>query len=126
MLQDSVTLGNFLGAQANRRGLRLAHDTHFDAGNWELRWWKGKALHRLDFHPLHNGTLAITHYTDHFTFFPRITRWAHDQIPMFPYPAHIEWERVGTLQFPLAERDVSKYLDRSTAAEPAAANSDQL
>ena len=110
MIKTSTELGTLLKSEAARLGLAISHDTHYDARNWQLSWWRGKTLHRLDFQPLKESELAVTHYKDHFKLFPRLLRWAHDAIPLFPYLARIEWSRLETWSFPLEESCITKLL----------------
>jgi hypothetical protein len=106
MIKDLPQLGIFLKAEASRTGTHLAFDTHFDAQNWQLSWWRNTTFHRLNFQPLENGRISITHYRDHFRFFPRLLRWAHCTIPNFPYMARIEWINKAMEQFPLEEEEI--------------------
>ena len=116
MIRDSTQLGDFLKKESSRLGLHLAHDTHYDAMNWQLSWWRKSVLHRLDFQPLEKDTVAITHYRDSFRYLPRLCRWLHNNVPMFPYLAHINWNRLSTDSFPLKEENVSSYIDRALTA----------
>jgi len=106
MAVESAKLEQILKAQAGRFGLRLAHDTHYDAENWELSWWQGNVLHRLDFQPMDSGEIQVHHHRDKFPGLPRLLRWAHNAIPMFPYLAKMEWSKVAVLQSPLDETAV--------------------
>jgi hypothetical protein len=74
---------------ARDSGLVLAYDTHYDAGNAQLRWWSGRELHRLDFQPS-SGRIRVTHLVDTFPMFARFLHWAWSSVPMFPYLAKIE------------------------------------
>jgi hypothetical protein len=116
MIQDSQQLGTFLKSEAHRAGMRLAFDTHYDAQNWQLSWWRGSILHRLDFQPLGHGELAITHYKDHFRLLPKLMRWAHRAIPLFPYLARIEWSTLAKERFPLQETQIEAFVSRSVDA----------
>ncbi len=116
MLKDSAQLGDFLKSEAQRRGAELAFDTHFEARNFEVCWWRARTLHRLDFQPLGEGRLSATHYQDHFRVLSRFLRWAHSSLPGFPYLARIEYTPLLSTQFPLEERDVSALIDGSAKA----------
>ena len=83
---------------AAENGLRVGFDTHYDAGNCEVRWWTGKTLNRLDFQPLGDGLLVVTLNRDKFRVFPRLLRWAYGSIPMFPYLAKVSTFRLGELR----------------------------
>jgi hypothetical protein len=102
-------LAAFLQAEASRRGVRLASNTHYDAGDWELQWWRGRTLHRVNFQPL-DAEIVITHYRDLFRAFPRFLRWAHNAIPMFPYLARIEWNQIDTIRLPTLEESLSRII----------------
>jgi len=103
MIENSKQLGSFLKSKAGSPGVRLAFDTHYDARNWELSWWRGKVLHRLDFQPLEATQVAVTLNKDQFRLLPKFLRWAHDAIPLFPYLASNEWNRLTTESFPIDE-----------------------
>jgi hypothetical protein len=74
---------------ARDTGLTLAYDTHYDAGNAQLRWWSGTRLHRLDFQPS-SERIRVTHLVDTYPIFARLLHWAWLTVPMFPYLARIE------------------------------------
>lgn len=116
MIDDSQQLGTFLKTQASRTGAHLSFDTHYDAQNWQLSWWRGTTLHRLDFQPLEHGNLSVTHYRDHFRFFPRLLRWAHNAIPLFPYVARVEWDSAAIEYFPLQEEQIATIISNSVNA----------
>jgi len=78
-------------------GLRVGYDTHFDAGNVELRWWSGRRLKRLDFQPMPNAGIQVTFLTDAYPFLPRLLRSLRSVIPMFPHVAKTEYRVIGTL-----------------------------
>jgi hypothetical protein len=120
VIDDSRQLGDFLKTEASRLGLRLSFDTHYDARNWALSWWRGRTLHRLDFQPMGNGVLSITHYRDQFRFLPRLLRWAHNAIPLFPYFAHTESDNHATEQLPFNKQSIAGLVSHSVdASEPA-------
>jgi hypothetical protein len=106
MAARDTKLEQTLKAQAARYGLCLAYDTHYDAENWELSWWQGNVLHRLDFQPMDSGEIQVHHYLDKFPGLPRLLQWAHNTIPMFPYLAKMEWSKVAALQPPISETAV--------------------
>ena len=116
MIDDSPQLGTFLRAEAKRTGTYLAFDTHYDAQNWQLSWWRGATLHRLDFQPLEHGRLSATYYQDHFRFLPRLLRWAHNAIPHFPYMARIEWSNIAVEHFPVQEEKIKALVSLSVDA----------
>jgi hypothetical protein len=119
MISDSTQLGEHLRNESLRLRLHLGHDTHYDAMNWELSWWHATVLHRLDFQPLENDTVAITHYRDKFQYLSRVRYWLSSNIPelfsWLPRP-YTEWDRLSTEQFPLKEEDVATYIASAIAA----------
>ena len=116
MIEDSQQLGTFLKAEASRVGAHVSFDTHYDAQNWQLLWWRGPTLHRLDFQPLEKRELSITHYRDHFRFLPHFFRWAHQNLPLFPYVAQIELSSLEKTSFPLQESQIAAFVSRSIDA----------
>jgi hypothetical protein len=50
------------------RGLEVANDTHYDAGNYEISWWSGWVFYRLDFQPRSDASIQVTLSRDHFQF----------------------------------------------------------
>ncbi|HSF31440.1 MAG TPA: hypothetical protein VLK82_13340 [Candidatus Tectomicrobia bacterium] len=79
------------------RGLRVGYDTHYDAGNYEISWWRRGVLYRLDFQPRSATCIQVALYGEHFPTLPRLLRWAWRNIPMFPYLARVEAEDLGWL-----------------------------
>jgi hypothetical protein len=79
------------------RGLKVGYDTHYDAGNYEISWWKGRVLYRLDFQPWSDTRIQVSLYRDNFPIFPRLLWWAWRNIPMFPYLARVEAQELGCL-----------------------------
>ena len=111
LISDSQQLGEFLEQQAALRGWKVGFDTHYDAQNWQLSWWRGHILHRLDFQPLPGNIVTVTHYTDSFKILPRFLCWAHNVIPLLPYLAHIEFKPLGNLQFPFEDSDIKPIIE---------------
>jgi hypothetical protein len=95
------SLADALEAVAREHAFTVAYDTHYDAGNAELRWWSGKTLNRLDFQPFPGKELQVTYLTDTYPMLPRLLRWAWNHVPMFPYFAKTEYRVLGCL--PLEE-----------------------
>lgn len=100
-IENSQPLGSFLKSVAATSDMRLAFDTHYDARNWELSWWRGKVLHRMDFQPQESPQVAVTHFKDQFRLLPRFLRWAHNSIPLFPYLAQTPWNKLTTERLPI-------------------------
>jgi hypothetical protein len=79
---------------ADEKGITVKHDTHYDACNYQFEKWDGLKLQRVDFQPLESGIIRVTHYTDAFTCLPKLLRWCHNNLPMFPYLAEIKYKTV--------------------------------
>ncbi len=77
------------------KDITLHFDTHYDANNYVFEKIKGKQLHRLDFQPLQNETIKVTHYIDKFKCCPKLLVWCHNNIPNFSYLAQIEYHPIG-------------------------------
>lgn len=105
LIKDIDDLVQVLSAIAAETRVSLRCDTHYDAGNVELQWWHGRNLNRLDFQPMPQGELVVSHIRDRFPCLPRFLRWAHNAVPMFPYLAHVERSELSRLRFPV-ERSV--------------------
>lgn len=106
MIENMQQLGLFLKSKAGEFGVRVMFDTHYDAANWELSWWQGSVLHRLDFQPQESTRVSITQYEDSFQCLPKFLRWAHGTIPLFPYLAQIKWINIATEYFPIDESSI--------------------
>ena len=100
------SLRKILEAIASQRGLRLAYDTHYDAGNLELSWWQGKTRHRLDFQQLHAEPLQVTHLLDTYPFLPKLLLWCRRYVPMFPVLPKVQWHILGSLPEPYTKESV--------------------
>lgn len=81
-------------------GLRMGYDTHYDARNFVFSVIKGTEIHRLDFQPMENGTIQITKLIDTYPACPRLFRFLHNAVPLFPYAAKVSCESRGVLSPP--------------------------
>jgi len=90
---------------AGEYGVRMHHDTHYDALNYEFSKVVGSDIYRLDFQPTVRKSFVVTRYTDSFPVFPRALRFLHNVIPLFPYLAKTNEERLEELD---ANNDVSR------------------
>ena len=110
-MEDSLrSLQKILGAFAAERGLHLAYDTHYDAGNLELSWWQGKSRHRVDFQPFLGEPMQVHHLIDTYPSFPRLLLWCRQHIPMFPVLPKTQWQLIGTLSAPYSSENVEQLL----------------
>ena len=104
-------------AAAKQRGLRIGRDTHYDANNVVLSWWRGNHLHRLDFQPFPEGHVIVTYLVDRYPFLGRLLRGAWRTIPMFPYLGRTEHKKLGELKPPFGSRnleaEVNEYLSKA-------------
>jgi len=102
---------------ANERHFRVAFDTHYDAGNYEIEWWRGKTRYRLDFQPIPEAIVSVTMHQDDFRFFPKFLAWAWRTIPMFPYTAKISHKTLSDLVYGKSEnfyiRQIQKLIDKA-------------
>jgi len=86
---------------------RLHKNTHYDALNRELRWLKRNIQTRLNFEFDGNSLITVTLYRDEFSCCPRFFIWLHNNVPMFPYLAKINFKKLGSL--PCKEREEFYY-----------------
>ena len=110
MIDNSQQLGAFLRAEAHRWGLMLGVDTHYEAGNWVLSWWNGRHRHRLDFQPIGDRGLAITHYADHVPWIPGAVAKLLDALGPFSDLARTEWTALEKAHFPIEEQRVQSHI----------------
>jgi hypothetical protein len=110
-------LHKILGDIAAERGLRLAYDTHYDAGNLELSWWQEKLRHRVDFQPFPDAPMQVTHLVDTYPLLPRLVLWCRRHIPMFSVLPKTEWQSIGTMSQPYSSENVEQLLEGSLPGE---------
>lgn len=87
-------LKNIFYGIPKRKGMVLYCDTHYDANNYVFEKWEGNKLHRLDFQPLQNEIIKVTHHIDSFGCCSKLLIWCHNYLPNFPYLAKIEYNNV--------------------------------
>jgi len=80
---------------AAEKGLGLAHDTHYDGFDWELRWWSGQSLHRLNFQPWLDEKLLVSRTGETYPSPARLVRWGSTFVPFFPQVAEIDGTPLG-------------------------------
>jgi len=110
-LPDTSALAGILAVEAAGRGLTLAHNTHYDANNWELSWWQGRICHRIDFQSMRSGEVMVTHYRDRDPYLPKLLRRLHSYLPLFPSVARVEWESVGSVAAPFEAASIRALLE---------------
>jgi hypothetical protein len=94
------TLHQLIAELASKRGLRVEYDTHYDALNWEIRWWADDVLHALDIQPYPDGRIEVSRRRTRYPWLPRLVAWARNVIPMFPDVGRSTREPVATLAWP--------------------------
>lgn len=95
-----LELHNALVEIAIEYRLKFEKETHFEARNRELWWFRKSTLYRLNFEFIHDEpSILVFYYVDRFPIFPKLLAWCHDFIPMFPYYAKITWQQLPN--FPL-------------------------
>jgi len=85
-------------------GIRLAHDTHYDALNYEYSVVSGHEIHRLDFQPTDGEIYQVTKLTEVYPFLPTLFRFLHNAVPYFPVIAKVEHQSIG--QLPLNQKPI--------------------
>lgn len=91
---------------AKQYGIGAAHDTHYDAQNWELYWWDGNTRQAIDLQPYPDGSLEIRHIRAHFPWPGRFYAWARNVVPMFPCLGRSESTILGQLAVPYTSSQV--------------------
>lgn len=88
---------------AEVHGMRFGYNTHYEAYNYQLDWWKGRNHHRLDFQPI-NEVLIVTHLTDSYKFLPYVCYWLYKSIPeIFRFAPSVQAIQLGSI--PLDHND---------------------
>ena len=111
-MQADSSLEDLLTAIAHERDLALAHDTHYDAGNWELRWWHGRARHAIDVQPYPEGRLDVSSVVTSYPLLPRLLAWAGRAVPLFPFQGRVQRKLLGQLQWPCPPTLLRQLLDQ--------------
>ncbi len=94
-MQRDPELHQLVTLFARQHGLRVVYDTHYDAFNWEIRWWVDGVLNAVDIQPYPEGWIDVSRLRTRFPMLPRLLAWAQRVVPMFP-----QWDR--TTREPLA------------------------
>lgn len=88
-------------------GVRLAHDTHYDALNYEYSVILGSDIHRLDFQPIEPGVYKVTKYVESYPFLPRLFRLLQNNVPGFPVVATIKHQALTELPMSLESKELT-------------------
>jgi len=102
---------------AAETNIKMKHDTHYDALNYEFSKVIGNEIYRLDFQPTEKHTISVTKYVDTFMFLPKLFSFMHNVIPMFPCLAKIKHEKIGDISGELEGSELKNsilgYLDNA-------------
>ena len=80
-VENAPSLCPLIESIAHERGLSVAHDTHYDAGNWQFWWWED-AIHRaLDVQPYPDGRIEVACLSTRYPVLPKLLAWARRAIP---------------------------------------------
>ena len=110
-MQADPSLKELLATIALERHLSLAHDTHYDAKNWELSWWQGPVWHSIDVQPNPDGRLEVSHIRTSYPLLPRLLAWARRSVPMFPATSKSKHQFLGSLQWPCPPDQLRQLID---------------
>ena len=111
-MQADSSLKDLLTEIAQERGLALAHDTHYDAGNWELSWWHGRARHALDVQPYPDGRLDVSSVITSYPALPRLLAWSARAIPLFPSFGRVQRNLLGQVRWPCPPLFLRQLIDQ--------------
>ncbi len=103
-MENAPSLRPLIESIAHERGLSVAHDTHYDAGNWQLWWWEGGIRQAVDVQPYPDGGIEVARLSTRYPVLPKLLAWARRAIPMFPETGRTEYQRLARLQSPPMER----------------------
>jgi len=99
-MRRDPALHQLIADLASERGLRVEYDTHYDAFNWEIRWWTDDVLHVLDIQPYPDGRIEVSRRRTRYPLLSRLIAWARNVIPMLPDLGRSTREPVATLRWP--------------------------
>jgi hypothetical protein len=91
---------------SNELGIKLAHDTHYDALNYEYSVVIGREVHRVDFQPTEQGHYQITKLVESYPFWPRLFLLLRNVVPLFPQVANIQYQPLSTLPLSLSPQEL--------------------
>lgn len=111
-MNKAPTLKDLLTKLAKERGLRLVFDTHYDAGNFEVVWWRGSARHAIDVQPYPDGRVAVTALQTTYPAFPRLLAWARRSIPMFPELGRTQRKHLGSIECPCPPEQLRELIEK--------------
>lgn len=87
-------------------GIRLAHDTHYDALNYEYSVVSGHEIHRLDFQPTEGGVYQVIKLVEIYPFLPRLFRFLQNTVPLFPIVAKVEHQTIKELPLAMEPKEL--------------------
>lgn len=103
-MENAPSLRPLIESIAHERGLSVADDTRYDAGNWQLSWWEGGIHQAVDVQPYPDGWIEVARLSTHYPVLPKLLAWARRTIPMFPEMGRTEYQLLARLQSPPVER----------------------
>ena len=111
-MEESVSLADLVAEVARERVLDVAHDTHYDANNWVLRWWEGSVLCEINIQPYPDGRVEVALLRTTYLFLPRLLAWARRTVPMFPQLAATQRTLLGSTRGPGPALQVRELIER--------------
>ena len=91
-----VDLESVLKKIAREKSFCFRGETHYDSNDRELYWFKNNVQYRISF-TFVDERIKVVFYKDFFKANPKLCLWLHNNIPMFPRLAKIEWKELGGL-----------------------------
>ena len=109
-MQRDPTLHQLVTLIAQERGLHVAYDTHYDAFNWQIRWWAGGILHAVDIQPCPEGWIELSRLRTQFPLWPRLFAWTLQIVPLLPRWSRTSREPLARLEWPSEKARVRKVI----------------
>ena len=95
--------------------MKLKEDTHFEAVNRELQWFRKNSEFRLDFTVLKDSIVA-TYYVTTYPIFAKLLILFDRIIPLFPKYAKINWYKLPSVPLEMTQAEFKKmivtYIDK--------------
>jgi hypothetical protein len=110
-MEEGSSIHETLSAIASEHRLPLHRDTHYDAQNARLSWWRAAVLHSVDVQSYPDGRIEVTHVRTTYPFLPRSMAWARRWIPLFPIMGRSQREHIGSLDSPCSPEQVRALIE---------------
>lgn len=110
MIEQNENNRKVFEAVSAELGIKLSHDTHYDALNYEYSVVAGCEVHRVDFQPTEQGYYQVTKLVESYPFWPKLFLLLRNFVPLFPQVASIQHQPLSTLPLGLSPQELGKQI----------------